>query len=134
MRNAGQMWFSALPAFFRSPSFVEALAGGDSPEDGNREPANRCSCVCKRAAGRVCDVFQPLPYGGREVHGPGVCHRRAPRYGATTRSTRHTWENFSISAGFARPRSRASRSASTATSIPTVFRNLKQSATVLAAE
>ncbi len=77
-------------------------------------------------------VLEALANGGRHVHRVWIGHDRASRYGPTTRSTRHTLANTSISPGFARRRSSARRRASTATSVPIVLRNLKQSATLFA--
>ena len=78
-------------------------------------------------------IPQFLPYRGGDIFGSAPRHASASRYGRMTLVTRQTRAAFQISSRVASRIAMLSRSASIATSSPIVLRNLKQSATVLAA-
>ncbi len=75
---------------------------------------------------------QPLPDRPWEVENRAVLHTIASRYGRITVHTLHTFAEAVSSSTVALRSRRQSRSASIATSRPTLLRYLKQSATVFA--
>ena len=82
---------------------------------------------------KALDILEPLPNRCGEVF--RRCSRHATRasmYGRMTRHTRHAFAAAVSSSIWKRRARQPSRSASRATSRPTLFLNLKQSATVLA--
>ena len=88
--------------------------------------------VVEVLAALASSIEETLAHRGSKVPRTLGTHASASMYGRMTRETRHTRAYSESSSVVQRRCSRQSRRASTATSRPILFLNLKQSATVFA--